>query len=360
MRAARYYGKEDIRVEEIEEPECEEGKIKVKPAFVGICGTGTYLLTIRSHPQSIRLTTPLPDLHEYLGGPTFAPTTPHPITKETIPITFGHEFSGTVTEVGSGVTSIKVGQRIAVQPNIYDDTCGACTRGLKNICYSSGFVGLSGWGGGLSDACVIPADYALPIPDNIPLDVAALIEPLSVGWHAVSESPLKPDSNILILGGGPIGIAVILALRAKGCGKILVSEPSSQRQKFDTHFGADVILDPRNDDIIKRAQELTGGEGVDIVFDCAGVAVSIATACKAIKVKGTVVNVAIWEKAIPFNPNDLVMREGKYIACLGYLKQDFQDVIKAVGDGELLSYLRPPFELRPISRSDDIRLWNMR
>ncbi|KAL5322562.1 hypothetical protein ACEPPN_010535 [Leptodophora sp. 'Broadleaf-Isolate-01'] len=314
MRAARYYGTEDIRVEEIEEPKCGKGQIKVKPAFVGICGT---------------------DLHEFLGGPAFVPQTPHPVTQEKIPITLGHEFSGTVTEIGPDVTSIKIGQRVAVQPTIFDGTCGACKRGLQNVCYNGGFVGLSGWGGGLSDACVIPADYALPIPDNIPLDVAALVEPLSVGWHAVSQSPLKADSDILILGGGPIGIAVILALRARGCGTIIVSELSAQRQKFDKHFGADVVLDPREDDVVKRARELTGGEGVDIVFDCAGVAVGLAAACQAIKVKGTVVNVAIWEKAVPFQPNDLVRREGSYVACLGYLKQDFKDVIKALADGHI-------------------------
>jgi threonine dehydrogenase-like Zn-dependent dehydrogenase len=341
MRAARYYGIEDIRVEEIAEPVCGEGQIKIKPAFVGICGTGstpfTYqLLKLFSFLSSIFLVTNIliSDLHEYIGGPTFAPVTPHPVTKETIPITFGHEFSGTVLEVGTGVTSFTPGQHVSIQPTIYDGTCGACARQLENVCYNGGFVGLSGWGGGLSDAVVVPADYCLPLPDNIPLDVAALVEPLAVGWHAVSQSPLKPDSNILILGGGPIGIAVILALRARGCAQILVSELSSQRQKFASHFGASTILDPRKDDVVALTRELTGGEGVDIVFDCAGVAVGLEAACKAIKVRGTVVNVAIWEKAIPFMPNDLVFREGKYVACLGYVKEDFRDVIKAIADGE--------------------------
>jgi threonine dehydrogenase-like Zn-dependent dehydrogenase len=104
---------------------------------------------------------------------------------------------------------------------------------------------------------------------------------------------LKKDSNILILGGGPIGIAVIQALRARGCGQILVSELSASRQKFAKQFGADVILDPRKDDIVQKAHDLTDGMGVDIVFDCAGVAVGLEAACKAIKIRGTVVNVAI-------------------------------------------------------------------
>ncbi|KAH8672044.1 chaperonin 10-like protein [Tricladium varicosporioides] len=314
MRAARFYGKEDIRVEQIDEPECKAGQVKVKPAFVGICGT---------------------DLHEYIGGPTFAPTTPHPVTKESIPITFGHEFSGTISAIGPDVTDFKVGQHVSVQPTIYDGSCFACKNNLENVCYNGGFVGLSGWGGGLSDACVVPAGYVLPLPDNIPLDIAALVEPLAVGWHAVKRSPLKSDSNILILGGGPIGIAVIHALKARGCGKIIVSEISGSRQKFCKHFGADIILDPRHDDVVKGCKEETGGDGVDIVFDCAGVAVGLRDACRSIKSRGTVVNVAIWEKEIPFNPNELVWKEGHYVACLGYVQQDFKDVIQAISSGAM-------------------------
>jgi threonine dehydrogenase-like Zn-dependent dehydrogenase len=295
------------------------------------------------------------------------------VTKETIPVTFGHEFSGTVLEVGEGVKGFKPGQHVSIQPTIYCGSCGACALDLQNVCYKGGFVGLSGYGnqpfylpysrapcltgredvfmlpalsslkkhvanslvgGGLSDAVVVPADYVLPLPEHIPLDVAALVEPLAVGWHAVTQSPLKKDSNILILGGGPIGIAVIQALRARGCGQIIVSELSASRQKFAKQFGADTILDPRKDDIVQKAHDLTGGLGVDIVFDCAGVAVGLEAACKAIKVKGTVVNVAIWEKAISFQPNDLVFREGKYVACLGYVKQDFRDVIEAIATGK--------------------------
>lgn len=143
------------------------------------------------------------DLHEYLGGPTFSPTTPHPVTGETIPITIGHEFSGTVSGLGEGVSGYEIGQSVVVQPNIYDGTCAACQRGLINVCHSAGFVGLSGWGGGLSGAVVVPADYVLAFPKDVGLDIGALVEPLSVGWHAVSRSPLKKDSSVLILGGGP-------------------------------------------------------------------------------------------------------------------------------------------------------------
>jgi threonine dehydrogenase-like Zn-dependent dehydrogenase len=205
-------------------------------------------------------------------------------TNSNISQVFGHEFSGTILEVASSVKGFTPGQRVSIQPNIYDGTCGACLSGVENACYSGGFVGLSGWGGGLSDAVTVPANYVLPLPDNVPLDVAALVEPLSVGWHAVRQSPLKKDSTVLILGGGPIGIAVILALKAKGCRKIIVSEPSTERSRFAKHFGADVVLDPRKEDVLERVRKMTGGEGVDICFDCAGVPQGLEAGCQAIKV----------------------------------------------------------------------------
>lgn len=84
------------------------------------------------------------DLHEYLGGANIMPTTPHPITKEKVPLTMGHEFSGVVEEVGDDIHDMKVGERVVVQPIIYDGTCGACKTGFINCCDSNGFIGLSG------------------------------------------------------------------------------------------------------------------------------------------------------------------------------------------------------------------------
>lgn len=101
--------------------------------------------------------------------------------------------------------------------------------------------------------------------------VLALVEPLSVGWHAVNISGFKPTDSVLILGGGPIGLAVIQALRARNCQQIIVSELSSMRKQFAKDFGAHVVLDPSKDDIVARCRELSGGTGVNVAFDCAGV-----------------------------------------------------------------------------------------
>lgn len=272
-------------------------------------------------------------MHEFLGGPNFAPTKPHPCTKESIPITLGHEFSGVITELGSTVSSFAVGDRVVVQPTISCGTCAACTAGVENVCYNGGFIGLSGGGGGLSDSVVVPEGAVLRLPDNVPLDIGALVEPLSVAWHAISAAELKTDSVVLILGGGPIGLAIVQCLHSLGTKKIIMSEVSASRQRFAREFGAHHILDPKTYDIVALSKELSGSDGPDIVFDCAGVPASLTTACNAVRARGTVVNVAIWEKEVPFNPNMLVFREAKYTAVLGYQRKDFQAVIDQLAAG---------------------------
>ena len=170
--------------------------------------------------------------------------------------------------------------------------------------------------------------------------MGALVEPLAVGWHAVVTSPVKGGDNVLVLGGGPIGLAVLQALKAltgdRKVGTVLMSEVAKKRQEFALDFGADKVLDPRSEDVEAKCQTMFKDRGgVDVVFDCAGVAAGLETACKAIRARGAVVNVAIWEKKIEFNPNWLVFKEGKYSAVLGSVKSDFEEVIRAIDEGRL-------------------------
>ena len=212
------------------------------------------------------------DLHEYLGGPNFCPVNPHPVTGETIPVTLGHEFSGVIKEVGPGVTGFEVGQACVVQPTIFCGHCAACERGAENVCHKGGFVGLSGGGGGLSQAVCVDATHVFPLPEGLELETGALVEPLSVSWHALSAAPeINPDSIVLIFGGGPIGLALILCLKAKGVEKIVVSEVASSRQNFARQFGATQVVNPINEDVTKAVLAMSHGRGADVAFDCAGV-----------------------------------------------------------------------------------------
>ncbi|KAJ3578651.1 hypothetical protein NPX13_g1916 [Xylaria arbuscula] len=315
MKAARYYGKEDIRIEQIPEPSTGPGQVKIIPAFVGLCGT---------------------DLHEYQGGPNFCPVSPHPVTGETIPVTLGHEFSGVIKEIGSGVTGFELGQACTIQPTIFCGHCAACEHSAENVCHTGGFVGLSGRGGGLSEAICVDASHVFALPKGLELETGALVEPLSVAWHAISAAPeINADSIILIIGGGPIGLAMILCLKAKGVERIVVSEVAASRQNFARHFGATEVVNPIAEDVTKAILAMSNGSGVDVAFDCAGVPASIKSACTAVKAKGTVVNVAIWEKEIPFNPNWVTWKESTFKSVLGYRKQDFEAVIENLRTGAI-------------------------
>lgn len=187
MKALRFHGKEDLRLDEIAIPSCGKGQVKVAPKFCGICGS---------------------DLHEYLGGANLIPKEgePHLITGETLPLVMGHEFSGIVEEIGEGVTTVKKGDHVAIYPLISDGECNSCELGMDNCCDKNGFIGLSGWGGGMAEFLVVPERQVEPLLPNVSLELGALVEPLAVGWHAVEISPFKETDTVLVLGGGPIGL----------------------------------------------------------------------------------------------------------------------------------------------------------
>ncbi len=260
--------------------------------------------------------------------------TPHPITNETLPLALGHEFSGIVEEVGEEVQGFNAGDRVCVQPTIYDGECLSCRRGLVNCCDKNGFIGLSGWGGGMSEHIVVPQDSVKKLPDNVSLEIGALVEPLAVGWHAVSISPYKPGDQALVVGGGPIGLAVVQVLKAKGCDNIIVSEISPRRKQYAKEFGAHHVIDPSKDDAVAEVKRLTNGEGVDIAFDAAGVQVGLDTAMLAIKARGMVVNIAVWEKRATLNMNHLVFRERAYMGIACFALGDFEQVIEAISTGK--------------------------
>lgn len=160
-----------------------------------------------------------------------------------------------------------------------------------------------------------------------------MIEPLAVGWHAVKVSPHKKGDHVLVLGGGPIGLSVIQALKAQGSESIIVSEMAGRRKEFAKSFGATHVVDPSTDDVVAKCRELTNGQGVDVVYDCAGVQAALDSACDALRVRGTLVNIAIWEGSAAINPTKMLLKERKYMGIVTYARNDFQEVLDAISSG---------------------------
>ena len=320
MKALRWHGNKDIRLDSIPIPSLRPGWVKIKNGWAGICGS---------------------DLHEYLVGPKNAPTKPHVVTGEQAPTVIGHEFSGRIVEISPDVPEslgLEVGKKCAIFPVLGDRECIWCQQGASGVCPNWGFLGYSGYGGGFAEYICIDARDVHVIPDSMRLDVAALVEPLAVGWHGVKLGDAKPEDSVLVLGAGPIGIAVILCLRAHGVENISVSELSSLRSEQAKGAGAKHVFNPTKDDIPKSTADVSpDGWGPQVVFECAGVQASMDAAMQSVRGKGTVVNIGIFEKDVTFNPNLVNRRSLTYVGSNVYTREEFQEVIDAIADGE--SYL---------------------
>jgi threonine dehydrogenase-like Zn-dependent dehydrogenase len=153
--------------------------------------------------KSPNLTNPLPsDLHEYLIGPKNAPTHPHILTGEALPSVLGHEFSGTIAALASDVTDLSIGQKVAVFPVLGDGTCHYCQHEILGMCPKWGFLGYSGYGGGMAEYVCVERRAIHKLPESMSLEVGALVEPLAVAWHAVKLKTPKPGDVALVLGAG--------------------------------------------------------------------------------------------------------------------------------------------------------------
>lgn len=314
MKAARFHAQKDIRIEDIPEPELRAGTVKIDVAWCGICGT---------------------DLHEYLEGPIFcpAPGRPHPLSHEESPVTLGHEFSGTVSEVGEGVTGLAKGDNVVVEPYFVDGTCDMCQAGSYHLCRQMGFIGLSGGGGGLSEKIVVDARWVHPIGD-IPLDEAALIEPLSVAHHAVARSGVKAGDTALVGGSGPIGLLTAAVLKGIGVTTIISELTQARKEKATSSGVADHVLDPSKEDVPERVRELTGGTGADVAFECAGVNAVLDTMLDSVRPGAVVVNVSIWGAPATVDMQKIVLKEIDLRGTIAYVR-DHPAVIRMVQEGKV-------------------------
>jgi len=319
MQAATYHGRKDIRVEEVPEGTVGAGEVRIDIDACGICGS---------------------DLHEYTAGPIFVPEgDPHPVSEEAAPIRMGHEYSGTIAEVGDEVTGLAVGDAVAVNPILYCGECRQCHEGNYHICDSIGFIGLSGGNGGFAESAVVDAEHAVPLGDAVPVEHGALVEPLSVALHAVRRSGLQAGDAVAVFGSGPIGLAVIQCARVAGAGTIFVSEPREARRERAADCGAAELIDPMSTDPVEYIHDHTNG-GADVTFEVAGVEPSFNAAVESTAPGGRTTIVSIWEEEISTHLNNLVLGERTVTGTLAYLggprsTEEYGMVIEMLADGRL-------------------------
>lgn len=297
MKAARWHGIKDIRVENIEEPVVTPGTVKIAVEWTGICGS---------------------DLHEYVAGPIFVPVDePHFVSQDKAPIVLGHEFSGKVVEIGEGVTKVKVGDPVVVEPILSCGECNACKKGKYNLCIHLGFHGLSGGGGGFSEFTLVDEHMVHKMPEGLSFEQGALVEPAAVALHSVRLSKLKAGDTAVVYGTGPIGLLLIEALKAAGASEIYAVEISAERAAKAKELGAKEVIDPTKTDPVARIQELTDG-GVDVAYEVTGISSVLQQCIDSTTFEGETIVVSIWESDASFQPNTIVLQERTVKGIIAY------------------------------------------
>jgi (R,R)-butanediol dehydrogenase / meso-butanediol dehydrogenase / diacetyl reductase len=292
-RSAAYVAEGKIETREIEPREPKAGEVRVRVAFVGLCGT---------------------DLHIFHG---------HMDKRVTRPLIFGHEMSGTVEAVGTGVEGWALGDAVTVMPLKWDGTCAACHAGYQHICQHLTFIGIDS-PGALQELWTVPASTLVRLPAGLDLRTAALAEPTAVAVHDVRRSGLQTGDKAVVLGGGPIGLLIACVAREAGA-HVMVVELDAGRRELATSLGFETA-DPEGDVAVAVAG-WTGGNGAEVVFEVSGAAPPVALTTALAKVRGTIVVVAIHSAPREINLQQVFWKELTIVGARVYQRSDFERAV---------------------------------
>lgn len=314
MKAARFHGARDIRVEDVPEPgHPGPGEVLIKPAWTGICGT---------------------DLHEYLAGPIVTPASPHPLTGATLPQILGHEFSATVVAVGERV-ALEPGDRVAAMPLISCGQCRPCLRGDRHLCVRMACTGLSYAWGALAELALVPGYQLTRLPDELTLEQGALIEPAAVAVYAVERARVQAGADILVTGAGPIGALTILSARALGAGRVFVSEPNPNRATHAQNLGASAVFDPTAEDVASALRDETAGDGVDRAIECSGTGAGLNLCIDALRAGGVVVQTGLHTAKPSVDPMQWCLKDLTIEATWAYPVDVWPRIARLIARGGL-------------------------
>ncbi|MDI3548798.1 MAG: L-iditol 2-dehydrogenase [Halanaerobiales bacterium] len=305
MKAVYLEKVKEIKMKEIEKPTPGEGEVLVQIKSVGVCGS---------------------DIHYYNHG-----RIGDFIVEK--PLILGHESAGKVVEVGPGVTSLKVGDRVALEPGIPCRKCEHCKEGRYNLCPDIVFMATPPVDGAFVEYVTFPEDFAFKLPDNMSYDEGALIEPLSVGVYSTERAGLKAGMKVAILGAGPIGLATLQAAKVYGA-DVAISDINDFRLSYAEKLGADKIINAATGDALEKFNEYFNG-GADVVFETAGTVPTTKMTTKVAKRGGKVVIIGLAPAdTINYNFVDVSAKELDVLGIFRYANV-YKRSIDLVSKGEI-------------------------
>ena len=290
MKALVYAGPKQVEVQEVKEPEKQDGKVKLNIRYCGVCGS---------------------DIGIYLGT--------HPRAKA--PLILGHEFLGIVAEDGK---KFKKGDRVVPYPLLSCGHCLACRSGNEHVCNTLGLIGID-TDGGMCQTVYTDEDVLFKVPEGVSDKAAAVIEPLAVLVHAIHMSGFEALDTAVVVGAGPIGMLCGIMLKHAGASKIFISDVVEKRLKIAEELGF-IPVNPAKENLEKVVKDATNGEGCDVFFECSGAAVPAMQMTDITRVRGKICIVSVHKKPHEVNLRDVNFKEQTVVGTRVYTKEEFSFV----------------------------------
>lgn len=285
--------------------------VLVKPRWTGICGS---------------------DVHYWVHG-----RIGHFIVEA--PMVLGHESAGIIAAVGDKVTTLKVGDRVAMEPGVPCRRCIRCKEGRYNLCPDMAFAATPPYDGTLARYYTLPQDYCYKLPESMSLEEGALIEPTAVGVHIVRQAGVKPGDSVVVFGAGPVGLLCCAVAKAYGATKIITVDINQERVDFALKYAAThSFISERvsaEENAKRLIQEAELGAGADVIIDASGAEPCIQTAIHALRQGGTYIQGGMGKPDITFPIMAMCTKELNVKGSFRYGSGDYQTAVDLVATGRI-------------------------
>ncbi len=320
MKVVRYWGKEQIRCEDIPTPVIGAEDALIEVAFAGICGSDIFIYS-GAHPRA------------------------------TPPLVIGHELSGRLAELPPGYTGeFSVGDTVTVNPLISCNRCIPCLTGQSHVCRQLRLTGID-TDGGFAEFTKVPLGQLVKLPAGMSLEHGAIVEPVAVAVHAIRRSAFKIGDTVLVIGGGPIGVLVALTARCAGARRVIVIEPNDFRRNLICELGFEAKREVEHEMLMR----VTNGDGFDIVYEVAGVQAAMDAAIKHCKIRGQVVNVSVFKKPPTVDLLRLNFAELEMIGIRVYAREDYFAAVNLIATyPEFAKVITHRFQLQDTQKGIDL------
>lgn len=297
----------ELKLREIDLPlETGPGEVKIKLHTVGVCGS---------------------DVHYYTHGRI------GPFVVEA-PMVLGHEAAGTIVEVGAGVSHLKVGDRVCMEPGVPDPQSKASRLGMYNVDPAVSFWATPPVHGVLTPYVVHPANYTFKLPDNVSFAEGAMVEPFAVGMQAASKARITPGDTAVVMGAGPIGTMVALAALAGGCSRVIITDLAQPKLDIAARYQGIIPVNIRETSLVETVAALTEGWGADVIFECSGSPRAWQGITDALRPGGTIVVVGLPVDPVLFDIASLSVKEVTITSVFRYAHQ-YERAIALMGSGRV-------------------------